>query len=214
MKSTEKEISYSITNSYSTLNKRSAKTKNIWFACHGIGYLSRYFIRHFSGLTADENYIIAPQASSKYYLNGAYKHVGASWLTRENTQKEISNVMHNLNAIYEAESIPKDINFYVLGFSQGVSVVMRWLAKYKIPCDKLIIYAGSIPSELTAQDFEFIDYNTTEIVNTVGTEDEYFTPERMALEKQKMDVLFGNNYKIITFKGKHEVQSNVLKDFL
>lgn len=212
MKSTEKEVSYSITNSYSTLNALTNKTKNIWFVCHGIGYLSRYFIRFFDSLNTDENYIIAPQASSKYYLKGEYKHVGASWLTRENTQKEIGNVMRNLNAVYDAETIPEHINFYILGFSQGVSIAMRWIARYKIPCTKLIIYAGSIPTELTTEDFSFINYNSTEILNVVGTEDEYFTPERMKLEVQKMDTLFSNNYKIITFKGGHQVQHDVLQE--
>ena len=64
----EKEISYQITNTYSTLNELTEKTKNVWFVCHGIGYLSRYFISYFEGLNPEENYFIAPQASSKYYV--------------------------------------------------------------------------------------------------------------------------------------------------
>lgn len=210
----EKEITYNITNTYSTLNKLTKKTKNVWFVCHGIGFLSRYFIKYFNQLNPEENYIIAPQASSKCYLNGAYKHVGASWLTRENTASEIENVMANLNAIYTNENIPEHVNLYVLGFSQGVSVAMRWVARYKIPCAKLIIYAGSIPTELTTEDFAFIDHSTTKIINIVGTQDEYLTEERMQLELQKMNVLFGENYFFSTFEGKHEMSHEVIKEII
>ena len=85
----EKEVSYTTTNTYSPLTKLTSKTKNIWFVCHGLGFLSRYFIQYFNELNPEENYIIAPQAQSKHYLKNQYKHVGASWLTKEKTQKEI-----------------------------------------------------------------------------------------------------------------------------
>ena len=206
----EKEISYEITNTYTTVNKLTSKTKNVWFACHGIGFLSRYFAAYFGALNPEENYIIAPQASSKYYLKNEYKHVGASWLTKENTQKEIENVMGNLNAIYASEQIPDNVNFYILGFSQGVSVALRWVARYKIPCTKLIIYAGSIPHELTTEDFKFINHNTTKVINIVGNRDEYFTEKRMQQELEKMQLLFGDNYFFNTYEGTHQMSGNVL----
>lgn len=207
----EKEIAYQITNTYSTMNELTEKTKNIWFVCHGIGFLSRYFIKYFNELNPEENYIIAPQASSKYYLKNEYKHVGASWLTRENTEAEIKNVMANLNAIYHTEKISDDVQFFVLGFSQGVSVALRWVSRFQIPCDKLIIYAGSIPKELTKEDFTFLDLNKTKVLNIVGLQDEYFTEERMLQEHEKMQLLFGNNYVFKTFQGTHKVSRTALK---
>ncbi len=210
IKMKEKEISYQTTNTYSTLNELTKKTKNVWFVCHGIGFLSRYFIMYFNQLNAAENYIIAPQAASKYYLKNEYKHVGASWLTKENTQTEIENVLNNLNAIYEAEQIPKHVSFYILGFSQGVSVAMRWVSRYKIPCHKLIIYAGSIPSELTAEDFSFLNLDQTKVINVVGTQDAYLTEKRMQQELEKMELLFGKQYQFLTFEGTHEMSNDVL----
>lgn len=207
----EKEIAYQITNTYSTMNELTQQTKNVWFVCHGIGFLSRYFIKYFETLNAEENYIIAPQASSKYYLKNEYKHVGASWLTKENTQAEIKNVMANLNAIYHAEQIPDHVNFFVLGFSQGVSVAMRWVAREQISCDKLMIYAGSIPTEFTTKDFEFLHTEKTKIINIVGLQDEYFTETRMQQEHEKMQLLFGNNYIFKTFEGTHKVSKTALE---
>ncbi|MEM6685609.1 MAG: esterase [Bacteroidota bacterium] len=206
----EKEIAYQITNTYSTLNELTSKTKNVWLVCHGIGFLSRYFIQYFTALNPVENYVIAPQASSKYYLKNEYKHVGASWLTKENTQAEIKNVMANLNAIYQAEQIPEHVNFFVLGFSQGVSVAMRWVARHQIHCDKLMIYAGSIPTELTREDFAFINPQKTKILNIVGLQDEYFTEERMQQEHTKMQSLFGTNYIYKTYEGTHTVSKTAL----
>jgi len=121
MNSTEKEISYQTTNSYSTLNTLTQHTKNVWFVCHGMGYLSRYFIKYFEALDADENYIIAPQAQSKYYIPPKFKHVGSSWLTKENTIQETENVMRNFDAVLDAENIPSNVNLIVIGYSQGVS---------------------------------------------------------------------------------------------
>ncbi|HZH69980.1 MAG TPA: esterase, partial [Flavobacteriaceae bacterium] len=58
--SIEKEISYISTNTYSTLNSLTSNTKNVWIVCHGLGYLSRYFLKYFKSLPLEENYIIAP----------------------------------------------------------------------------------------------------------------------------------------------------------
>ena len=145
----EKEVSYNTKNSYSTLNTFSSKTKNVWFVCHGISFLSRYFLKYFNDLNPIENYIIAPQAQSKYYFGYKYKHVGASWLTRENTQKEIDNLMKYLDAVFESEKLPDHVNLIALGFSQGVSVVMRYMAKRKLNCSQLVLLSGMIPKELT-----------------------------------------------------------------
>jgi len=63
----EKKVIYSSSNTYSVLNNYTKKTKNVWIVFHGLGYLSKYFIKYFSKVNAEENYIIAPQAPSKYY---------------------------------------------------------------------------------------------------------------------------------------------------
>jgi hypothetical protein len=101
--STEKQVLYTAKNTYDTLNKFTDKTKNIWMVFHGMGYLSRYFIDYFSELNSDENYIIAPQAPSKYYQDKAFKRVGASWLTRENTIAETENILNYVDAVYKNE---------------------------------------------------------------------------------------------------------------
>ncbi len=211
--STEKEVSYISTNSYSTLNTLTNKTKNVWFVCHGMGYLSKYFLKYFNELNGEENYIIAPQAQSKYYIGSKFKHVGASWLTKESTLKEIENVTRYFDAVLENEKLPNDVNFIVLGYSQGVSVAMRYVAKNKLKCSQLILMSGGIPKELESQNFEFLKGKTT-VSLVYGNQDKYLNKDRIANEKKRFYKLFGNKVKLIPFEGKHEVKKELLNKFV
>lgn len=213
MSSIEKEVVYTTTNSYSTLNTLTDKTKNVWLICHGIGYLSRYFLASFYGLNKAENYIIAPQAQSKYYLNSQYKHVGSSWLTKENTVKEIENVMRYLDAVLVAEKLPQHVNLIVLGYSQGVSIATRYVAKRKLKCSQLVLLSGSIPKELTYDDFSFLEGNT-KVSLIYGAQDEYLNENFMEAEEFRFYQLFGNNALIKTFEGKHEIKREVIQSLV
>lgn len=203
----ENEISYQTTNCYSTLNTLSEKTKKVWFVCHGMGYLSRYFLKYFEGLDTEENYIIAPQAQSKYYIPPKFKHVGASWLTKENTIKETENVMRYFDAVINNEQLPDSIPLIVLGYSQGVSVAMRYVAKRQLQCDKLVLMSGGIPKELEASDFDFSDMAVQFVY---GSDDEYLDDERMAYEQARAKELFGQNVNIEVFEGNHRVNTEII----
>lgn len=212
--STAKRVSYLDSNSYETLNELTNKTKNIWIVLHGLGYLSRYFLKPFKALNADENYIVAPQAPSKYYLNDEYKHVGASWLTKEDTQNEIPNVLNYLDAVLENENLPNDKRLLLFGFSQGVSIVMRWIAHRKLTCNQIILYAGGIPNELIKEDFKHLDFNSTLIQIVYGDKDHFLTDERLKTEFEKKDLLFGEKAKVIRFEGGHEIKPALLTQLL
>lgn len=205
----EKEISYTSKNTYSTLNTISKNTKHIWFVCHGMGYLSRYFLKYFKVLDPNENYIIAPQAPSKYYQQPKM-HVGANWLTRDNTQMGIDNILNYFDAIYGLENLDSLENLIVMGYSQGVSVVLRYMASRKIQFQKLLIHSGGIPTELSREDFEYLNYDA-EIQLIYGTRDEYLDAHRIAQEQKRARNLFGDRVLILPFDGIHEVNTELLK---
>ena len=207
-----KNVTYSSVNTYETLNQLTDKTKNVWIVFHGIGYLSRYFLKYFDELPREENYIIAPQAPSKYYLKNDYKYVGASWLTKENTGQEIENLFSYLNAVLEKEQISRNTktNVIVFGFSQGVSIATRWLAKTKQSCSKMILYAGGVPNELKSSDFDNLIDNQTDIKIIVGNSDEYLTPERMETESKKIKELFQGKAEMLIFEGGHEIKKELI----
>lgn len=204
----EKEITYTTTNSYSTLNTLTDNTKTVWFVCHGMGYLSQYFLRYFKQLNPEDNYIIAPQAPSKYYIQPKM-HVGANWLTKNNTQNGMENIINYFDSVLKTENIPTDKKLIVLGYSQGVSVALRYLAKRKLKCHQLVIHSGGIPKELTSTDFNYLPKET--LVKLIyGTQDEYLNTERIAIETQRAKDLFGNRLDILPFDGKHVVNVGII----
>jgi|TARA_R110001606_G_scaffold97805_7_gene215857 predicted esterase len=210
MKPKEKQILYTTANTYSTINELNEKTKNVWIVFHGIGFLSRYFIKYFNDLPKEENYIIAPQAPSKYYLNKDFKYVGASWLTKENTVLETTNVLNYMDNLFASEKIPAHCQLIVLGFSQGVSIATRWTARSKICLDQLILYAGGIPEELTPVDFKFLLAKNAKIKLVLGNKDEFISESRLEKEKEKLESLFNGKAELIKFDGGHEIKKDIL----
>lgn len=212
MNLTEKQVSYKISNSYCTLNKKTPNTKNVWVVFHGIGYLSKYFLKYFKGLNSEENYIIAPQAASKYYLNGKYTHVGASWFTKDNTPQEVGNAMNYLDEIYQAEDLESATNLIILGYSQGVSVATRWVARKGISPSQLILCSGGLPKELEPKDF--LHLKETKISLIYGNKDQYLDEERLNNEKIKLEDLFPENLSVIPFEGIHEMKPSILESLI
>lgn len=211
MATEEKNISYLTENTYTTLNKLSPKTSHVWVVFHGIGYLSRYFLKYFEGLDPEKHYIIAPQAPSKYYLNGEYKHVGASWLTKENTASETTNLLSYLDSVMANEVLPEQCRLVVFGFSQGVSVAMRWVAQRQIKCHHLLLYAGGIPNELKRDQLSHLD-DHCKVKIIMGNTDEYLTEERLEHERKKMDTLFQGREQIQLFDGGHEIKKDIINN--
>lgn len=209
MNTANRRVNYTHSNSYETLNSLTDKTKNIWLVFHGMGYLSRYFLKYFKSLSADENYIIAPQAPSKYYMGPDFKHVGASWLTREDTINETTNIMNYVDAVFATESIEAS-KLIIMGYSQGVSIACRWMASRNIQPKTVVLHSGGIPVELTADKFDYLVADTP-IYYIYGDTDKYITPERVKEQTEIGNALFGDRLTINSFSGGHEVNTNLLK---
>lgn len=207
-----KTVTYNNVNTYETLNKYTTNTKNVWLVFHGIGYLSRFFVRHFSKLSPEDNYIICPQAPSKYYKDNTYKRVGASWLTRENTAIETENVLNYIDAIMSNEAIDfNTVNFIVLGYSQGVSIATRWLALRKRFCHKLIMVSGVFPKELNGEFFTYLPNLKT--VHSVGLSDEIFDPINVKKQENRIQSFFPQ-VKFINHNKGHILNPSLLDRYL
>lgn len=205
----EKKVIYTTSNTYSTLNTYTDKTKNVWFVFHGMGYLSKFFIKYFLHLNPKENFIIAPQAQSKYYQGSDFKHVGATWLTKENTLEETKNVLNYIDEVYKAEKPKQMPHFIVLGFSQGVSIATRWIASRKIDCNHIVLHSGGIPKELKPEDFSFFK-DSVKVTYLYGNKDQYINKARKKEELLKGKHLFGNHLNIHVFEGIHEMNTDFL----
>jgi predicted esterase len=221
----EQTLSITASATYEKLGKFDENTQQIWLVCHGFGQLAKYFIRRFDILDAEKNLIIAPQGLSKFYLNGQYDKVGASWLTKENREMDLANTLNYLHTIYETEikshlENPKVIQniqanklkINILGFSQGVSIACRWAVECQIPFDKLVLWAGRFPSEIQKEQLKFVK-SEAEIILIVGDKDEFYRETYIEEEKQKLTNVI-KPPKIIVFDGTHEVRREVLEQVI
>lgn len=213
MEAEKHTVSYTSVNSYVSLNRLSPDTKYVWIAFHGMGHLSRYFLKYFEGLDPKLHYLLAPQAPSKYYLDAQFKHVGASWLTREDTAREMDNILSYLDALMAGVSFPPEAQRIIFGYSQGVSIALRWVVKRTVRCDHLILYAGGIPEELLPSEVAHLR-EQTRIRILVGDRDEYISPERWEKEKEKIKNLFEGKAEVDVFEGKHEIKKEIINTLL
>ncbi|MEJ1222096.1 alpha/beta hydrolase [Sediminicola sp. 1XM1-17] len=210
MNSNEKQVTYTISNTYSTLNELTEQTKRVWFVFHGLGQLSTYFIRYFNELPSKENYIIAPQAQSKYYLNSSYSRVGACWLTKNNTGEGIENALEYIDTVHRNEKIPARCELIILGFSQGVSMATRWVASRKLECHHLVLYAGSLPKELIPADFAHLLGKQSKVTSILGDTDAYINEKRRHEEDAKTEHLFQGRATLVHFEGGHEIKKEII----
>ena len=207
-----KEVLYTAINSYESLNELTNTTKNVWLVFHGMGYLSKYFLKYFKNLNSDDNYIIAPQAPSKYYIQ-PNMHIGANWLTRDNTEAGIQNIMSYIDAVLEAENISKDKNLIIFGYSQGVSISCRYMVRRQLQPSKLVLHSGGIPKELTSKAFKYLS-ETCKVKLIYGTDDEYLDEARIEIEMRRAAELFEKRLEVLPFDGKHEVNVDYINNLV
>jgi predicted esterase len=208
----ETQLPISTTHPVYTLNELTYKTKNIWIVCHGYGQLARYFVKRFDVLDPSENFVVAPQGLSRFYLGGNYGKVGASWMTKESREIDLHNQRQYFDVIFD--QILSNVNWStcslkLLGFSQGVTMISRLAVYRQLKFDQLILWAGGMPHEQTSDDWEF-QPASAKIDMVIGDKDEFFNQATVEEQVRNVKALIGIAPKLTVFVGKHEVSREVL----
>lgn len=202
-------LNISIKASYYTLNELTDKTERIWLVFHGYGQLAEFFIKKFKDLDPEKNFVIAPQGLSKYYLEGVYGRVGASWMTKEDRLTEIANQYAYIDAVLEEVGDISDKQLIYFGFSQGTATMGRYAAHAKIPFHQMIIWAGTFPPDTNAEDWSYltgkedIDYYTSK-------EDIYFKDEMIQQQNEVVKKALGVEPELRWYEGGHKVVPDLL----
>ncbi len=190
---------------YSLGNIKIAKT--IWLVFHGYGYLAKNFIEKFRPILTKNTLVVAPEALSKFYVKGVDGSIGASWMTKENREEEITDYINYLNQLYN--TILKQVTapnpkINIVGFSQGGATASRWLSNGKIKCNNFILWASVFPTDM---DLGIINKANTFFL--YGDRDKYVTKERV---EQQKELLKQSHLKVKTtvFKGGHDIPKEVL----
>jgi len=204
----EKHFETRRTARYYTLGNYNENTEIIWIVLHGYMQSAKYFLKQFEILKNNKTFIVAPEALSRAYINGVSGKVGASWMTKEDRETEISDYVFYLNSLSKhiLSDVSENCKIKLLGFSQGVAALCRWYAQSDITAEQIILWCGTFPS-----DMQFYQGNKKwkNIQLVSASNDIYITPEKKQEQKNILNDL-GIKYTCHEFNGKHEMNSEVL----
>jgi predicted esterase len=211
----EHHLPVSRTARYFTIGEPHAGIRELWFVCHGYGQLAGRFVRHFESIGSRDRLIVAPEALSRFYVEVAGKshadtHVGASWMTREDRLSDIEDNVEYLDALHAhitAQLEGAFPTFTVLGFSQGVATVARWLERTKVQVDRALLWGSTIPADVDLSSATAL--RAARLTAIAGTADEHATPEMLAAQDARLTTN-GIAYERVTFNGSHRIDRDVL----
>lgn len=135
---------------YWTFGCEPGKASDIWLLLHGYSQSGRSILRRFAELGSDSTLLIAPEGLSRFYRQGFSGSVGASWMTREDRDSEISDYVTYLNGLYAqlSKTWPDTARVHIVGFSQGAATASRWVQDGHVGCDSFILWGGVFPPDL------------------------------------------------------------------
>ncbi len=180
--------------------------------CHGYGALANVFLRDFELLNDGRHLVVAPEGLSRYYTTDDERHVGASWMTREDRLAEITDYVAYLDALYKHLFRKIDrasVTVYALGFSQGAATVARWISLGSAMADRLILWAGLLPPDLDLG-VAWPKFEDSRLTFVIGTRDKYLAGaqvEEMEARLLEQDI----PYETIRFNGGHRLDERVLR---
>jgi len=216
----EQHITVQRTARYFTLggsDDRGREIRDLWIVCHGYGQLAASFLRAFTPIATPSRRIVAPEGLSRFYLDSNRKaanpdpRIGASWMTREDREHEIADQIAYLDAVHDhvrAALEPSVVRLRVLGFSQGVATVARWLAYGRARADDVIFWAGSFPAEIELAPFA-ARLNGAAVVLVSGERDELASWAAADTQLVRFTTA-GISARLMTFPGGHRLDSGTL----
>ena len=146
----------------------------------------------------------------RFYLNGTSGRVGASWMTKEEREDDISDNIDWLNALNkQIRSLGNFEKCIILGFSQGGATAARWFNSPDMDADHLIMWSSIFPPDIEIE--KLIHPNEKRNFFVIGTNDEYFNED-----SYNEAVLFYShlNFEVKTFTGEHNIHSETLHSIL
>jgi dienelactone hydrolase len=192
-----------------------ATADELWLVVHGYGQLVADFLPACRGLAGPTRAVVAPEALNRFYKvpeghEGSHGTVpvGTTWMTREHRLAEIADYVDYLDDVVQAMRRP-GAHLAVLGFSQGVTTVARWVAAGRTRVDRVVCWAGELPADvdLAATRDRWPDERVDLVV---GERDEFRTwigPEQQA----ERFAAAGITARVTAFAGGHRLDRATLQ---
>jgi predicted esterase len=203
---------------YFTLGAENADVRAIWFVLHGYGQLAGFFVRFFADIAKAGALVVAPEALNRFYLASPDKApardrpVGATWMTREDRESEISDYVEYLDALCDEITSTRPVPVNALGFSQGAATATRWVINGRSRLERLVLWGGTMPPE-TDLPRSAARLRGTRITIVAGTRDHYISDEIVAAERTRLESA-GLSFEEIRFDGGHVISRSVFPRLL
>jgi predicted esterase len=133
-------------------------------------------------------------------------------MTREDREREIDDYVRYLDVLYDEvfSHVARDkVRLWVLGFSQGTATAARWVARGKVDPDRVVLWSGMLPPELSAESAASLARRAPLTV-VFGRSDEFASPELIAAQETRVKEL-GVPYETMRFDGGHEIVPDALR---
>ena len=105
-----------------------------------------------------------------------------------------------------------DVKIIYVGFSQGVTTLLRWLKDSAPRVDHFLMWAGGLPDDISFRHRKEY-FNAMDAHFFVGDQDPFFNQDIIEENKPLMDSI-GLKPSIHFFSGTHIVDESTLKDWV
>ena len=190
----------------------------IWFVLHGYGQLAGSFVRFFADIAKRGSLVVAPEALNRFYLlspesaPARERPVGATWMTREDRESEVSDYVEYLDALSDEVISERHVEINVLGFSQGAATATRWALNGRPRIDRLVLWGGLMPPDVDLAR-GMVRLRDTRVTLVAGTRDHYISEDILAAERARIEAA-GITCESIRFDGGHVISRSVFPRLL
>jgi predicted esterase len=203
---------------YYTLGAEGADVRAIWFVLHGYGQLAGSFVRFFADIAKAGALVVAPEALNRFYLvspdtgPARERPVGATWMTREDRESEVSDYVEYLDALHDEITSERQVPVNVLGFSQGAATATRWALNGRARIERLVLWGGLMPPEVDLAR-GLVRLRDTRVMLVAGMRDQHLSEETLAAERARLETA-GVPVEFIRFDGGHVISRSVFRQLL
>lgn len=178
----------------------------VWLVLHGYGQHPAFWVKKFEGLIDDQTIVIAPEALSRFYLQGNSGRVGASWMTKDQRADEIHDYLGYLSqVIAKIEQELPQARIVLLGFSQGGATASRFAIQNPQRLGALVLWSAVFPPDLDAE----LPVSTLPIWLAYGDTDPFLSGQQLESTLQRYREQY-EGLQFLGFSGGHDVPSSAL----
>jgi len=198
---------------YFALGNQSKTIKKVWLVFHGYGQLANYFLKYFEAIDDGETLIVAPEGLNRFYWKGFTDKVVASWMTKEDREKDIEDYINYLNVLWKNLNNDFDLSnasTTLFAYSQGTATLCRWYLQSNIQADQIVFWAGTLAHDINYDKLR-TKLSGVKATQLFGKEDEFYKPEQLKkvkafLSKKELNI----DFRI--FEGGHELKPELINE--